>query len=107
LNPQTGIIIAAVMSIMEFILKPLIANYSWRESDWFKKQILPLIVLILSIGGAFFIAPVEISGIGAIILYGFGVGLFANFLYRSGLSYLSNKIGIETKINNSIFPPKE
>ena len=46
-----------------------------------------------------------IADTGTRILYGLGLGLVANFVYRAGLSHLSKKLGIESKITNSISPP--
>lgn len=108
LTTETGIIIAAVMSVMEFVIKPLLSSFSWREDVWFKHTILPLVVLALCIICSFIIMPTGLSAaIGIKILYGMGVGLCANFIYKAGISKLSDKIGVESKISNSIFPPKK
>lgn len=106
LSPETGLITAAVMSIMEFLIKPSVSRFSFRESNMFKKTILPIIVLILCILLSLMISPTIASTLGIKIIYGTGVGLICNFIYRTGLSTVSKKIGFEKAVKNSIFPDK-
>ena len=107
ITPEAGLIIAAVMSLMEFVIKPFIKKYfnGNRNKKITKKTILPIIVISLCIIGSFITCPSCIADTGTRILYGLGLGLVSNFVYRAGLSYLSKKLGIESKITNSISPP--
>lgn len=96
------------MSLMEFIIKPIIKKFGncHRNKKLTKKTLLPILVILMCIGGSFITCPpAVITGIGIKILYGLGLGLVANFVYRAGLSHLSKKLGIESKITNSISPP--
>lgn len=107
ITPEAGLIIAAVMSLMEFIIKPFIKKYfnGNRNKKLTKKTLLPILVILMCIGGSFITCPACIGDTGTRILYGLGLGLVANFVYRAGLSHLSKKLGIESKITNSISPP--
>jgi hypothetical protein len=105
--PESGLIILAIISLMEIVIKPIISKFSFRESNWFKKTALPLIVLLLTVAGAFLVHPVAITGIGSVVLYGLGLGLISNFTYRTGLSTILKKIGLEESVKNSIYPPKQ
>lgn len=103
---ESGLIILAVFSLMEFIIKPILKRFfnGGMEKQITKKTLLPLLVLVLSIIGALCISP--LVTIYAKIIYGLGLGLVANFLYRSSVSSLLKNIGLQQKIQDSVFPPK-
>lgn len=103
---ESGLIILAVFSLMEFIIKPILKRFfnGGMEKQITKKTILPLLVLVLSIIGSLCISP--LVTIYAKIIYGLGLGLVANFLYRSSVSSLLKNIGLQQKIQDSVFPPK-
>lgn len=107
LSAEAGIVYLAILGFMEFVLKPslhaLINGH--RNLPVTKKVVLPLIVCMLTIVGAYFVRPDNIDTIGEIVIYGFGLGVVANFMYRIGLSAILKKIGLEEKVSASIFPP--
>lgn len=108
MTQESGLIILAVFSLMEFIIKPILKRLynGGMEKQITKKTFLPLLVLVLSILGALCISPPLLGTISAKIIYGLGVGLVANFLYRSSISSLLKNIGLQQKIQDSVFPPK-
>jgi hypothetical protein len=109
LSSEAGILYLAVIGIVEFFLKPLSYKFlnGHRNKPYVKKTILPLVVIGVSIGCAFLISPSPLLGnTGGIVLYGIGAGIVSSWLYRTGISSISKKIGIEQKMNTSLFPPK-
>lgn len=107
LSAEAGIVYLAILGLLEFVLKPSLYALinGKRHLPITKKVVLPLIVCMLTIVGAYFVHPENIDTIGEIAIYGFGLGVVAQFLYRLGLSAILKKIGLEEKVSASIFPP--
>lgn len=105
---NAGVIILAIIATMEFIIKPVIAKISngHRQSAFVKKTILPIFVLFLGVLGSLVFPPAGCDTLGGIIMFGIGSGLISMFIYRSGLSHIVKKIGIEAKMSSTLFPPK-
>jgi hypothetical protein len=106
-SPEAGIVYVFVIGLLELIIKPIMYKYlnGKRQMPVTKKVVLPLLVCGLTILGASFVRPEMIDTVPEIGIYGFALGVVANFLYRIGLSSMMKKLGIEEKISGSIFPP--